>query len=143
MVGDVGAALGSSSQIIQALLVGGAAIGLKDFVQYLIRRAEGKSPKGENEVKIAEQGVVEKTLLNLSKGNDELSNDVALLRDYSRTLEQAARSREEWWQARWDVREERWVKREAAMQAEMDMLRSRMVSLINELDDLRSRLDRE
>lgn len=128
------------SRLIEVVLVGsGFALVLRDVVQSMLRGREAKRP---DVLRSAEQGMIEKAILNLKSANDEFAADVTRVRAANTELELKAREREEWWQHRWDERETWRALREAEMQSEIDSMRNRMVELIRELDLMRDRLDR-
>lgn len=124
------------ARVLEVILTGAVAIGAKDVLTFFIRRKTDAEPK---QVRTTEQGIVERALINVQRSNDELSGDITRTRDYVKALEHGQRQREEWWQDRWDAREERWNRREAELLYEMDSLRTRMAALLDELDELRVR----
>lgn len=125
------------ASIIQVILAGGVGLILRDIVAYFIKKKSDESPATQ---RITEQAIIEKTLLNMSSSNDDLVAAVSRLREANAHLEVRGRAREDWWQARWDAREERFNEREGQMQDEIDTLRRKMLELVGELDSLRVRL---
>lgn len=124
-------------RLVEVVLSGGVALILRDIVGHMLRKNAEASPTAQ---RMTEQGIAEKTLLNVARANDELTDDVTRLREVTHDLESRSRLREEWWQTRWDAREVAWSKREAELQAEVDRMRQQMLNLIGELDDLKVRL---
>lgn len=125
------------ARLLEVILAGGVGVVFRDIIQYFIKRRTDASPDVR---RMTEQGVIEKALLNVSHSNDELTEDVTRLRGVLAAEQQRNQAREEWWQSRWDDREVYWEKKEASMRVEIDTMREKMLALLGELDELRSRL---
>lgn len=125
------------ARLLEVILAGGVGVVFRDIIQYFIKRRTDASPDVR---RMTEQGVIEKALLNVSHSNDELTEDVTRLRGVLAAEQQRNQAREEWWQSRWDAREVYWEKKEASMRVEIDTMREKMLALLGELDELRSRL---
>lgn len=125
------------ARLLEVILAGGVGVVFRDIIQYFIKRRTDASPDVR---RMTEQGVIEKALLNVSHSNDELTEDVTRLRGVLAAEQQRNQVREEWWQSRWDAREVYWEKKEASMRVEIDTMREKMLALLGELDELRSRL---
>ena len=127
----------SLPRLIEVILAGGLGVILRDVINFFLRRSSDSAPAVQ---RMTEQGIVEKALLNMASSNDELTEEMARLRSLNAELESRGWAREEWWQTRWDSREQRWSARESEMQSEIDAMRSKMLELIRELDEMRARL---
>ena len=128
------------ARFIEVILAGGVGYVLKEVVRHFIRKDEEREPA---KVRITEQNITERALLNLSKSNDELTDDITRTRAHNEALEKRNRDSQEWWEARWREREAWWGARESEMQQEIDTMRQKMVELINELDQMRERFERK
>lgn len=129
-------ALDGVTRLAEVIMAGGFGVILTDMVRFFLRRKKAGEP---DQVRTTEQHITERALINVQRSNDELTEDITRTRSHITHLESAARSREEWWQARWDVREERWNRREAELIEEIDSMRERMTALLRELDALRNK----
>ena len=129
-------ALEGVTRLAEVIMAGGLGVILTDTVRFFLRRKRASEP---DQVRTTEQHITERALINVQRSNDELTDDITRTRSHVTHLESAARSREEWWQARWDIREERWNRREAELIEEIDSMRERMTALLRELDELRNK----
>lgn len=131
------------ARLAEAILGGGVMVVVLAIVNFFIKKKRLAMP---DQVRTTEQGIVERALINVQRSNDELTDDITRVRQWASSLQEEARRREDWWQARWDLREDRWNCREAelisevdAMRASMTEMQARMAAMIQELDDLRRR----
>lgn len=128
------------ARIIEVILAGGAGLMLRDGLNFIFARKTRTLPEVQ---RVTEQGIIERALLNISKSNDELSDDITRVRAELAVQQDRSRAREEWWQTRWDLREEKWNAREASLLQEIDVMHQKMVELIRELDEMRHRVERK
>lgn len=128
------------ARIIEVILAGGAGLMLRDGLNFIFARKTRTLPEVQ---RVTEQGIIERALLNISKSNDELSDDITRVRAELAVQQDRSHAREEWWQTRWDLREEKWNAREASLLQEIDVMHQKMVELIRELDEMRHRVERK